>query len=667
MTTETYNGTSYTRLSAGAPISAVPGNADSATIVSLLGFSNPGTSSVSQVATDASAWTDGVGAATGATPLSSLGVGGASPGLAAGDQIVITGTRGDGVPVSNTMTLVGGETVQDLLDRLNSSAVFGNATRSATASLSGGTLSLTDSVAGASQLGISIVVKKASGATATLGQMTTTTAGYDRRMVQGSDAQISVDGNILTRSSNTITDAIPGVTLNLTGAAPGTTVDMPVNRDVTAITGTMQAFVTAYNNVVAFVNAQTASGAALAGDVTARTTMRAMTENVLDTVSGLTGNYTTSIDAGLSVDKTGVLSLDSTKFSAALTDNFAAVKALFGRTVTTTPGLTYVSAGTATQTGVFPVTVTAPSLQPGTTGSGFSGTYTDSGSPDGFTVTDGISLSTGRVTFATGDTLTTIVDKLNTMFTTQGMTLTASAASGQLSIQSSEYGSSAKFSIALDSGNNNPTTQLGIAAGTYTGTDVVGTIGGVAATGNGQQLMAAVGTPAEGLTVMFTGTAPYTGSVSHTLGIAALVSNAADSIARTGDGIAETEQTALTTRVGTLTDRVTQLQAQLDAQRATMTAEFTAMESALSLLQSQTAALTSQTNALQSIDRIGRYTKHELCTCRGHIPRTRNTFCVARSAGRHHVRSPARQPSPGADGGRQWEHRALRRCAQPRP
>ena len=96
---------------------------------------------------------------------------------------MITGTRGDGVAVSTTLTLDGSETVQSLLDNLSAPTAFGNAVRSATVSLGAdGTLRLTDNTAGASQLSLGMVVRKANGATASLGQMSTQTVGYDREL-----------------------------------------------------------------------------------------------------------------------------------------------------------------------------------------------------------------------------------------------------------------------------------------------------------------------------------------------------------------------------------------------------------------------------------------------------------------------------------------------------
>src|SRR5207245_10203558 len=103
--------------------------AASARIVGLLGFTT-GRTAVAQVLENASTFTDASDAtATGSTALTDLKVSGAAAGLSAGDAIVITGTRGDGVAVSSTMTLSGSETVQSLLDRLNLSGMFGNASR----------------------------------------------------------------------------------------------------------------------------------------------------------------------------------------------------------------------------------------------------------------------------------------------------------------------------------------------------------------------------------------------------------------------------------------------------------------------------------------------------------------------------------------------------------
>ena len=54
---------------------------------------------------------------------------------------------------------------------------------------------------------------------------------------------------LLTRSSNTVTDAINGVTLSLQNAEEGSVVDVNVNKDQDNALKTIQGFADAYNNL----------------------------------------------------------------------------------------------------------------------------------------------------------------------------------------------------------------------------------------------------------------------------------------------------------------------------------------------------------------------------------------------------------------------------------
>jgi len=332
LTTESFNGTNWQRIAVDEAVGATPGDADSARALSLLGFTQPGQSSVAQVLADSSPWTDAGGAAaTTSTALTSLSVGGTALGLAAGDSIQISGVRGDGMPVSATLTLDGSETVDTLLAKLNDPSVFGSVSRPATASLGAdGTLLLTDGTAGSSQLALSLSVKRANGGSASFGRVATQTAGMDRVLVQGSDAQVRIDGTTYSRSSNTITDVIPNVTLNLSASEPGTTVDLTLTRDVTAASNAAQTLATAYNALVDFVKTQTASGGALAFSSTLRSALRQISQTIQQDVPGLSGTLTRGALVGLAMDKTGHLQLDQAKFTAALQTRSDAVLALFG-------------------------------------------------------------------------------------------------------------------------------------------------------------------------------------------------------------------------------------------------------------------------------------------------------------------------------------------------
>jgi flagellar hook-associated protein 2 len=331
LTTTQFNSLSWQRLDVGEPVGAVANNADSARVVALLGFSQPGQSSVAQVLTDSSAWTAGGGAASGATALSSLSVGGVALGLGAGDTIQIKGHRGDGVAVSTSLVLTGNETVDSLLAKLNDTSAFGAVSRSATATIGpDGTLKVTDNTDGASQLSLSLSVKRADGTTASLGQVGTQTTGFDRVLVEGSDAQVRVDGTLYTGSSNTFTNAIPNVTLNLSAAEPGTSVDLTLTRDESGAATAIKALADAYNALASFVKTQTASGGALQFNTIARSALRQVSQTLQQNVPGLTGTLTRGALVGLAFDKTGQLQFNEDTFKTALDTSPDQVLALFG-------------------------------------------------------------------------------------------------------------------------------------------------------------------------------------------------------------------------------------------------------------------------------------------------------------------------------------------------
>ena len=130
------------------------------------------------------------------------------------------------------------------------------------------------------------VTQAAGGATIALGRQQATTVGRLREVISGSDAQLRVDGVVLRRTSNTITDALAGVTLNLQQAEVGSTVALTIARDVDAITKTVGDVAAAYNELVKFRTSQSAVGAPLKGNVTLRGAISTLTNALLTDVSG---------------------------------------------------------------------------------------------------------------------------------------------------------------------------------------------------------------------------------------------------------------------------------------------------------------------------------------------------------------------------------------------
>jgi flagellar hook-associated protein 2 len=129
---------------------------------------------------------------------------------------------------------------------------------------------------------------------------------------------------------------LSGVTLNLLKEGAGATSTVTVGNDVSGVTKKITDFIGAYNAAMSIVNKQSEYNAAsktagiLSGDSTLRT-VKAQLQDVLSTaVAGVTGQYTTLAQIGItSNQRDGTLTVDSAKLAGALNSNFNDVVDLF--------------------------------------------------------------------------------------------------------------------------------------------------------------------------------------------------------------------------------------------------------------------------------------------------------------------------------------------------
>lgn len=598
---ETAGGKTDHRLVTSDTVSA--STADGQRTLEILGFMKNSRSGEGQVVTSENTYQGPGGVnATAATLLTALQVGGNALGIVAGDTITIGGKRGDGSAVSVSLTVGASDTLQTLVNKINdATSGFGAGARAATASIANGKLVLTDGTVGDSQLALSLTGTRAvDGSTINLGRQLTSTVGRQREVVRGTDAQVRVDGVVVQRRSNTITDALGGITLNLQQAEVGTTTSLTVERDVAAITKQLGDVASAYNDLLKFRTEQSKDNAPLLRNATLRGSIASFTNQLLSDVSGLTGSLKRAGNAGLSLQSDGTLKLDANALKTALETGFADVVNLFSTGATSTNGsLSYFVSTAKSIPGTYAVDITAAATVPAVSGSGFSGTYADDGTADTLTITDSTSGTSGSISLANGDTIDTIVTKLNTLFTTSKMAVTASKNGNDLVLTGSRYGSGATFTVAYTAGGTDGTAQLGIAAATIAGTDVAGTIGGLAATGSGQVLTGNQGGLTEGLALTWTGTATgAVGSVNFTLGVAGMLGNAADLVLDPNGGI-EAQHDALDANITDLKTRADTVQQSLDRRRAALVKQFVEMERAISKINSQATSLTSFINSFQ--------------------------------------------------------------------
>lgn len=145
------------------------------------------------------------------------------------------------------------------------------------------------------------------------------------------DASFSLNGLALTRSSNTIDDAVTGLTISLKGS--GSTA-LTVTSKTSDINDKLSNFINAYNDVQSFIAGQyTKDGqgrpsGVLAGDATLRSVQRQVREALGGNSTNNGGAFKNLAEIGLSRDDSGKLTLDTTVLNEKLNNNLGDVQAL---------------------------------------------------------------------------------------------------------------------------------------------------------------------------------------------------------------------------------------------------------------------------------------------------------------------------------------------------
>ncbi len=154
--------------------------------------------------------------------------------------------------------------------------------------------------------------------------------------VVAQDAVIKIDSTTITKQSNTITDALEGITLSLTKeSTPGVTTRLSVTPDTSSVQTAIQNFVKTYNDLNSAIadatnyNASTGKSSTLTGDSTLRTIQNQLRNIMSAPIAGAPSGSSTLFDVGVSFQRDGTLAVDSTKLSAALADTSKDLTALF--------------------------------------------------------------------------------------------------------------------------------------------------------------------------------------------------------------------------------------------------------------------------------------------------------------------------------------------------
>ncbi len=192
--------------------------------------------------------------------------------------------------------------------------------------------------------------------------------------VAGTDASFTLDGVGMTRSSNTISDALPGVTLNLLEGA-GATTTFTVSNDTATVTQNINKFVSSYNSAMSLIHQQsvydptTHTAGPLSGDSTIINLQMDLQRILSSPISGANGSIAIASQIGISTQTDGTLLLDNTKLSAALSSDFNGVVDLFTHN-TNTSNLPSNQYGLAQQFNEELTQLTNPYIAPSYSGNG---------------------------------------------------------------------------------------------------------------------------------------------------------------------------------------------------------------------------------------------------------------------------------------------------------
>ncbi|MFN7087319.1 MAG: flagellar filament capping protein FliD [Burkholderiales bacterium] len=422
--------------------------------------------------------------------------------------------------------------------------------------------------------------------------------------VSAQDAAFKVDGVAVVKSSNTVNDVIPGVTLSLLKTNAGNPANVSVTRDTSQITSAVNTFVKAYNDFnknlagLSAYNATTKQGAILNGDATARSLQAQIRAILGTTLAGTYGNYSLLAQIGVSFQKDGSLAVDATKLQSVIDTSPGSIGALFAASGAATDSLASFVASTAnTKAGSYALNVTQLATKGQIAGSAAATLTINAGVNDTLDVTlGGVSAS---VTLAAGNYASAsalaaeIQSKINgaTAFSTAGLAVTVTESAGVITIASNDYGSAAGVDIT---GGNGKSGILGATPVITAGLDVAGSINGAIATGAGQLLTGATGDASEGLKIKITGgSLGSRGTIHYSQGYAyQLDAFAAGVLADTGPLASRTE--GINKSITDINNQREALGRRLADVEKRYRAQFTALDTMISNLNKTSNFLTQQ-------------------------------------------------------------------------
>jgi len=170
-----------------------------------------------------------------------------------------------------------------------------------------------------------------SGGTDTLGAIEDETGTTNPPVTAATQAHIRVDTIDIYSDSNTLDEAIPGVTLDLLQAEEGETTELSIALDKEAIKSNISSFVDGYNTVISFITGQSVidgeGGGVLSGDSGVNSIKRHL-QSMLTTTVENSGVFSALSQLGFETQTDGTLELNDETLDEAISENLESVVSL---------------------------------------------------------------------------------------------------------------------------------------------------------------------------------------------------------------------------------------------------------------------------------------------------------------------------------------------------
>jgi flagellar hook-associated protein 2 len=150
---------------------------------------------------------------------------------------------------------------------------------------------------------------------------------------EATDAKVVANGITITSDTNIIEGAIPGGSINVIKKAPDTSITVTIEQDLSAVKGRLNAFVTSFNELMTFMDEQTAAAREGKTDNLGRDGMlrglRSTLREALNASHSTGSSFSYASEVGLMFERTGKLSLDETRLEDTAGDKLSDLLKLF--------------------------------------------------------------------------------------------------------------------------------------------------------------------------------------------------------------------------------------------------------------------------------------------------------------------------------------------------